>query len=833
MRIDLTTIAGRVAAAIPGDCRVVTGFDGFVDEMISLVGERRALDDFTPVPDIATFGAMISAAAGHSSLREIVINDVHPGGCAVNLADGLASLGVAVDCFATLGEPVHPAYGEIAAKCRGFHSWGREPGRTLAFEFNDGKLMFSAVKQLADFTPDAVKGFLTDGSFAAACAGAQVIALTDWTLYPHMTGVWKMLQGEVFSNLTKRPDFFIDLVDPSSRSAADIVGVAAILRDFEPAGPVTLGLNGNEANILCRLHDLPPASLEATPEETLQQAVALRDRLGISRVLVHRIPFVPFGQLASRIAGELHTGSTLRRLYATDASEYQEMPAGVVFPKTENDLREVIRFANRNGLGLIPRTAGTSLAGQCVGSGLVVDVGSHFTKILSVDRATRRVRVQPGVVRNELNHHRRRRAVLRPGNLHRQPRDDRRHGGQQFLRLELDRLWQHPRPPRRGARLPQRRLRGDIPCAQKATEFEAKCAGPDTLETRIYQHLARAAIRCREPPRRSANFPLAAIPRRNTGYALDLLMDADVFDAASDKPFNLCKLIAGSEGTLFFATEIELDCSPLPPPHAALVCGHFGSINEALAPTCWPCRTPERLRADRPAHPRLHQVNLAQMRNRDFVVGDPGAILVVEIRRDTRAGAEAAVAGVIAAWQEPDSVMPRRCCGTRREQGVGTAPRRTGIDEQRRRRCQTTRGCRGHRRGRARPAGLHRRVRRTDAHEIRHRLASITPMPEAGNCTPALVRPQDAGRFEDVPRRGHGHRLASEKIPGIAQRRARRRTPARRVHPLMVGGHCYGLMREVKALFDPEGIFNPGKIVDTPPMDTSLRHRPVTQRRIM
>jgi sugar/nucleoside kinase (ribokinase family) len=291
MSMDLTKLAHIVASADPGACRVVTGFDGFVDEMITLVGERRALDDFTPVPDICTFGAMISAAAGHSSLREIVVNDVHPGGCAVNLADGLASLGVAVDCFATLGEPMHPAYSGIAAKCQSFQSWGREPGRTLAFEFNDGKLMFSAVKQLADFTPDAVRGFLADGKFAAACSVAQVIALTDWTLYPHMTEVWKMLQREVFSKLTQRPEFFIDLVDPSSRSAADIIGVAAILRDFEPAGPLTLGLNGNEANILCRLHDLPSASPEATPQETLEQAFALRVLLGISRVVIHRIPF--------------------------------------------------------------------------------------------------------------------------------------------------------------------------------------------------------------------------------------------------------------------------------------------------------------------------------------------------------------------------------------------------------------------------------------------------------------------------------------------------------------------------------------------------------------
>ena len=112
---------------------------------------------------------------------------------------------------------------------------------------------------------------------------------------------------------------------------------------------------------------------------------------------------IPFGQLASRISGQLDTGETLGRLYATDASEYQEMPVGVVFPANDKDLGEVISFARRNKLGLIPRTAGTSLAGQCVGDGLVVDVSRHFDRTLSVDAESRRVRVQPGVVRNELN----------------------------------------------------------------------------------------------------------------------------------------------------------------------------------------------------------------------------------------------------------------------------------------------------------------------------------------------------------------------------------------------------------------------------------------------
>lgn len=284
-------LADRLAAADPTTCRVVTGFDGFVDEMITLVGERRSLDDFTPVADIATFGALITAAAGHSSLREIVVTDTHPGGCAVNLADGLASLGVVVDCFATLGDPVHPAFAGIAAKCHGFHSWGRDPGRTLAFEFTDGKLMFSAVTQLADFTPDHVGELLADGGFAAACATARVIALTDWTLYPHMTAVWRMVLTREFSRLDRRPDFFIDLVDPSGRSASDIREMAAMLREFESCGPLTLGLNGNEANILCRLHGLPPVPHDPSPEETLAQALALRGVLGISRVIIHRIPF--------------------------------------------------------------------------------------------------------------------------------------------------------------------------------------------------------------------------------------------------------------------------------------------------------------------------------------------------------------------------------------------------------------------------------------------------------------------------------------------------------------------------------------------------------------
>ena len=268
---------------------VVAGFDGFVDEMITVVEERQNLDAFRPVNDIATFGRLISAAAGHSSLREIVVNRVDPGGCAVNLGDGLIHFGVALDLFATLGEPHHPAFAPMTAGCRSVHSWGREPGRTLAFEFADGKLMFSAVRQLADFAPATIAEKLAGGEYQKACADASVIALTDWTLYPHMTAVWEMLRDEVYDKLPAGKRFFVDLVDPSSRSADDILAALKVLPSLAGKGVLTLGVNGNEANLLARLVGAPEATDDE--ESIALQAAALRKVLGIDEVVVHWIKF--------------------------------------------------------------------------------------------------------------------------------------------------------------------------------------------------------------------------------------------------------------------------------------------------------------------------------------------------------------------------------------------------------------------------------------------------------------------------------------------------------------------------------------------------------------
>src|SRR5690606_7179713 len=110
-----------------------------------------------------------------------------------------------------------------------------------------------------------------------------------------------------------------------------------------------------------------------------------------------------FEQLRQSLQGELFTDDLMKAIYATDASVYRKLPLAVAYPKTKEDIKRLIAFATKTKTSLIPRTAGTSLAGQCVGEGIVVDVSKHFTKILDINEKARTVTVQPGVVRDELN----------------------------------------------------------------------------------------------------------------------------------------------------------------------------------------------------------------------------------------------------------------------------------------------------------------------------------------------------------------------------------------------------------------------------------------------
>jgi FAD/FMN-containing dehydrogenase/Fe-S oxidoreductase len=539
-------------------------------------------------------------------------------------------------------------------------------------------------------------------------------------------------------------------------------------------------------------------------------------------------PTVPeLRDLATRLAGELHFDATMRTLYATDSSEYQELPVAVALPRSEADLRELITFAANRQLGLIPRTAGTSLAGQVVGSGIVVDVGRHLNRIIQIDAAARRVRVQPGVVRNELN------LALKPHGLFFTPETSTANramiGGMVGNNSCGANSIVHGT-----TREHLVSTRGFLSDGSAVTfgpltpaEFAAKCEGPDTLETNIYRTVRDLLGDAQNRQLIRDNFPKPTVTRRNTGYALDRLMECNVFDPASPRPFNLCQLLAGSEGTLFLGVEFELNVEPLPPA-GALLCAHFATIQDSLHATLIAMR-------HRPFGCELidrhilecTKANLEQAKNRFFVQGDPGAVLVIEVRLEQREAIEAVL------------------------QTIETEMRAAGL-------------------GYAFPV-----LWGDDANKVwdLRRAGQGLMMNVPGDAKPREVVEDTAVAVEDLPAyiaefdqlmRGkygissvyYAHAGAGElhtrplfdlKTPegmkffrGIATDVAhlvkKYRGSLSGEHgdgrlrgefiPFMVGPECYAMMRRVKATFDPHGVFNPGKIIDTPPMDTSLRHGP-------
>ena len=525
--------------------------------------------------------------------------------------------------------------------------------------------------------------------------------------------------------------------------------------------------------------------------------------------------------------GELATGPVLRKLYATDASEYQELPLAVAFPETEADVATLVRYAHENGISLIPRGAGTSLAGQVVGGGIVVDAGKHLDQILSLDVEKRTVRVQPGVVRNELNHY------LQPHELFFGPETSTANRAMIGGMVGNNSCGSNSLVYR-STREHLVAARGFLSDGSEVTfeavsaeTFAAKCEG-DSLEAHIYRT-------CRDLLGDNANreiigkhFPKRSIARRNTGYALDLLMDAEVFDPSSDKPFNLCKLIAGSEGTLFFGVEFTLDCDPLPPKHSALLCAHFETVDEAL-------RSVLPALNHRPSGVELldrhileaTKRNREQLKNRFFVEGDPGAILVVDIRRDDMAEVDAVIAEVAADMKTA---------------GYGYAfPVLKGADESKvwelRRAGQ---GLVSNTPGDAKPREVCEDTA-VDVAELADYIAEFdTLMREKHGKECVYYAHAGSGELHTRPlfnlKTTEGLKTFRSVAEDIATLVKKYNGSLSGEHgdgrlrgefiPFMVGEECYDLMRQIKAAFDPKNVFNPGKIVDAKPMDVDLRYGP-------
>ena len=252
--------------------------------------------------------------------------------------------------------------------------------------------------------------------------------------------------------------------------------------------------------------------------------------------------------LSKQLEGKLYLDETIRTLYATDASAYREMPLAVAIPSGIEDLKKLIVFASEEKSSLIPRTAGTSLAGQVVGNGIVVDVSKHFTQILELNKEEKWVRVQPGVIRDELN------LFLKPHGLFFGPETSTANramiGGMVgnnscgsnsvVYRSTREHLLEVKTILSDGSEATFNALTLDA--------FHAKCE-LNNLEGSIYKSVRSLLSNYENQEEIKREFPKPTVERRNTGYAIDLLVDMAPFHAGG-QDFNFCSLIAGSEGTL-------------------------------------------------------------------------------------------------------------------------------------------------------------------------------------------------------------------------------------------------------------------------------------------
>lgn len=348
-------------------------------------------------------------------------------------------------------------------------------------------------------------------------------------------------------------------------------------------------------------------------------------------------------RLKAQLSGSLHTDELHQMLYATDASVYRKIPLAVAYPKDQADLQRLLEFAQTHKTGLIPRTAGTSLAGQVVGSGIVVDVSKHFTQILHLDKEARTVTVQPGVIRDELN------AYLEPFGLFFGPNTSTSNrcmiGGMVGNNSSGTTSIQYGVTRDKVMALEVLLSDGSLVQLEDLDKeaWSVKCQQTD-LEGEIYalldQHLSQAAVQ----QAIQNEFPKASIHRRNTGYAIDALMGNTVFGEGQG-PINLSKLLCGSEGTLAFTTSITLALDPLPPEQVAMIVPQYKSISACLQDVkpameheLYSCEMLDRVILDCTAQNKTY----APMRF--FIDQEPEALLLLEVRAQTKQDLEVKVA---------------------------------------------------------------------------------------------------------------------------------------------------------------------------------------------
>ena len=528
--------------------------------------------------------------------------------------------------------------------------------------------------------------------------------------------------------------------------------------------------------------------------------------------------------LESTLEGDLFFDDTMRKLYATDASAYREMPLAVAIPKNDSDIKILIDFANKHNTSLIPRTAGTSLAGQVVGGGIVVDVSKHFNQVLEVNQEENWVRVQPGIIRDDLNRY------LNSYGRYFGPETSTAnramiggmvgnnscgsnsivYGSTRDHLLEVKGFLSD----------------GSYTSFSTLTEEEfSKAVNSDSgIESVIYKSINEILSNEKNRENIEREFPKPSIDRRNTGYAIDLLAINKPFNKEGDD-FNFCKLIAGSEGTLMFLTEIKLNTIPLPPKNKALVCIHCKDVNESLLANLVGLKY-EPHASELIDHYVLEctKQNIEQQKNRFFIKGDPGAILVVELAA------------------ENDEELDNKCLDLINELKIEKlgyhfpilkgddlgkiwALRKAGL------------GLLANIPGDAKAAPVIEDTA-VDVQDLPQYIIDFNKILDKHKMKCVHYAHAGSGEIHLRPiinlKTKEGHEQYRTIATEIAHLVKKYKGSLSGEHgdgrlrgefiKTMIGDENYHLLEQVKKAWDPKNIFNPGKITETPPMDSNLRY---------
>lgn len=528
--------------------------------------------------------------------------------------------------------------------------------------------------------------------------------------------------------------------------------------------------------------------------------------------------------LKSILEGDILIDKASKIRYATDASVYYELPQAIIIPKHIKDIEYIVCYAAKHKLPLIPRAAGTSLAGQVVGNAIVVDISKYINNIIEINRDENWVRVEPGVILDELN------SFLAAHGLFFGPEASTSNRcmlggmvGNNACGLHAvvygttrDHILEATGFLSDGSQVTFKPL--------LKSDFNLKCE-LESLEGDIYRNIRKILSDENNRKEIIKNYPEPRLVRRNNGYALDQLMDTDPF-TGNGKPLNLSKLIAGSEGTLLFITNLKLNLVDLPPLEKGLVCAHFNSVYDALKANI------VALKHGASAVELMDDIilnasknNIDQEKNRFFVQGNPKAILMIEFWADSRLEIDERAKLMIKELEDKKlgyyyPLLYKNLISMAwnlRKAGLGIMANIPGDKKS----VTVIEDTAVHTDVLPEYIDEFSKIMELYGEEcVYHAHAGTGEI----HLRPRLdlKQPADIDKFEklawDIAHLVKKYKGSLSGEHGDGRLRGQ-------FIPFMLGETVYSLLKELKNLWDPNHIFNPGKIIDTPPMRNNLRYK--------